>query len=155
LSNKGSGASGLDPLGRIEVRELILDLKSRGNTVFLSSHLLSEIEMVSDRVAVVHQGLLKYVGRVSDLVNTGNLVEAVISGFDAALPSAADLRAWIIEEGGSVVPDGSLVRMVIESGKKRDLLEKAWASGADVVSLNPVRGSLEDLFVKLVENHPA
>lgn len=144
--------SGLDPLGRKEVRELILDLKSRGKTVFLSSHLLSEIEMVSDRVAVVHQGLLKHVGRVCDLVNTGNLVEAIISGLDPALPSAADLRAWVLEEGGSLTPDGTTVRVVIESGKKRALLEKVWVSGADVVSLNPVRGSLEDLFVKLVEN---
>lgn len=147
--------SGLDPLGRREVRELILDLKSRGKTVFLSSHLLSEIEMVSDRVAVVHQGLLKHLGRVCDLVNTGSLVEAVISGLDPALASAGDLRAWVVEEGGSLTLDGATVRVVIDSGKKRALLERAWACGADVVSLNPVRGSLEDLFVKLVENPPA
>ena len=78
-------------------------------------------------MAVVHQGLLKHLGRVCDLVNTGNLVEAVISELDPALASAGDLRAWAAEEGGSLTLDGAAVRVVIDSGRKRALLEKAWA----------------------------
>ncbi len=60
--------SGLDPLGRMKVREIIQRLKNEGKTVFFSSHELGEVETVCDRVAIIHQGELKTVGRVSDLV---------------------------------------------------------------------------------------
>jgi ABC-2 type transport system ATP-binding protein len=60
--------SGLDPLGRMKVREIIQRLKNEGKTVFFSSHELGEVETVCDRVAIIDQGGLKAVGRVSDLV---------------------------------------------------------------------------------------
>ncbi len=60
--------SGLDPLGRMKVREIIQRLKEEGKTVFFSSHELGEVETVCDRVAIIHQGELKAVGRVSDII---------------------------------------------------------------------------------------
>jgi ABC-2 type transport system ATP-binding protein len=147
--------SGLDPLGRREVRELILALKAQGKTVFVSSHLLPEIEVISDRVAVIDQGRLKYAGRVQDLAAAGELIEVAISGINGDAPAAEELKAWIAAEGGRIVADGGAAKVTIDSRHKRALLERVWTSGGDVVSLNPVRGSLEDLFVKLVGGSPS
>jgi ABC-2 type transport system ATP-binding protein len=72
--------SGLDPLGRMKVREIIERLKSEGKTVFFASHELGEVETVCDRVAIIHQGELKIVGRVTDIVEKhhGNLEKAFL-----------------------------------------------------------------------------
>jgi ABC-2 type transport system ATP-binding protein len=59
--------SGLDPLGRMKVREIINRLKNEGKTVFFSSHELGEVETICDRVAILHEGVLKKIGRVSEL----------------------------------------------------------------------------------------
>jgi ABC-2 type transport system ATP-binding protein len=144
--------SGLDPVGRKEVRELILELKKCGKTVFLSSHLLSEIELVCDRVAVIDKGSLKHIGRISELTSDASLIELVISGLPWGEPAAEDLYAWIAAAGGQVASQGNQVKVVIGAAHKRALLEKVWASGADVDSLNPRRSTLEDLFLKLVGN---
>jgi ABC-2 type transport system ATP-binding protein len=137
--------SGLDPIGRKEVRELIVEFKARGKTIFLSSHLLSEVELVCDRVAVINQGSLKQVGRVQELLGAGDQVEVVVSTL------SDELRDWAQAEGGAVALDGSHTRIIIDGRHQRALIEKTWAAGADVISVNPVRSSLEDLFVKLVE----
>jgi len=72
--------SGLDPLGRMKVREIIQRLKNEGKTVFFSSHELGEVETVCDRVAIIHQGELKTVGRVTDIIEKhhGNLEKAFL-----------------------------------------------------------------------------
>jgi ABC-2 type transport system ATP-binding protein len=72
--------SGLDPLGRMKVREIIQRLKNEGKTVFFASHELGEVETVCDRVAIIHQGELKIVGRVTDIVEKhhGNLEKAFL-----------------------------------------------------------------------------
>jgi ABC-2 type transport system ATP-binding protein len=72
--------SGLDPLGRMKVREIIERLKSEGKTVFFSSHELGEVETVCDRVAIIHQGELKVVGRVGEITREhhGNLEKAFL-----------------------------------------------------------------------------
>ena len=67
--------SGLDPLGRMKVREIIQRLKSEGKTVFFSSHELGEVESVCDRVAIIHQGELKAVGRVADITGAHENLE--------------------------------------------------------------------------------
>src|SRR6516162_2656081 len=72
--------SGLDPLGRMKVREIIQRLKNEGKTVFFSSHELGEVESVCDRVAIIHQGELKAIGRVADITgNHENLEKAFLS----------------------------------------------------------------------------
>ena len=71
--------SGLDPLGRMKVREIIERLKNEGKTVFFSSHELGEVESVCDRVAIIHQGELKAIGRVSDITGKhANLEKAFL-----------------------------------------------------------------------------
>src|SRR5262249_56619272 len=81
--------SGLDPLGRHEVRELIQGLKDEGKTVFFSTHILSDAESLCDRVAVLDRGELKAVGTVGSLTNaTGGQVELVWEGQQAMVPMA-------------------------------------------------------------------
>jgi ABC-2 type transport system ATP-binding protein len=82
--------SGLDPLGRMKVREIIQRLKNEGKTVFFSSHELGEVESVCDRVAIIHQGELKAVGRVAEITGThANLEKAFLSIIGYSSPSAS------------------------------------------------------------------
>ena len=72
--------SGLDPLGRMKVREIIQRLKNEGKTVFFSSHELGEVESVCDRVAIIHQGELKAIGRVAEITGKhANLEQAFLA----------------------------------------------------------------------------
>jgi ABC-2 type transport system ATP-binding protein len=137
--------SGLDPVGRKEVRELMLGLKAQGKTIFLSSHLLSEVEMITDRIAIIDHGQLKQVGKVSDLLQANNQVEIVVDGMSDAL--ATQVR----EKGGHIVPASNAVKIIIDSNFKMDLIMGLATSGANIVSVNPVRSTLEELFVKAVE----
>jgi len=81
--------SGLDPLGRMKVREIIQRLKNEGKTVFFSSHELGEVETVCDRIAIIHQGELKVIGRVDEIRKPrhANLEQAFLEiiGFQAQL----------------------------------------------------------------------
>jgi ABC-2 type transport system ATP-binding protein len=141
--------SGLDPLGRREIRELILRLRDRGCTVFFSSHVLADAEALCSRVAVVAGGRLAAVGQLADLVafevRGWELVVADLSA--AALEHARRgrqvVRATPLGEGRyslelplSVAPDQVLT----------SLTER----GARLVSLNPIRETLEDFFVRQV-----
>ncbi len=78
--------SGMDPIGSREIKDLILDLKRQGKTVLLSSHLLSDVEDVCDRVAMLYRGRLQLEGRVSDLLEAGDVTEIEVQGLsDAAI----------------------------------------------------------------------
>ena len=97
--------SGLDPIGTREMKDLIIDLKERGKTVILCSHLLADVEDVCDRIAVLHQGELKELGRVDELLRVTDITQIRSSG----LPPAAheEIRAIIERHGGSDIDIGS------------------------------------------------
>src|SRR3989440_4836999 len=128
--------SALDPLARVAVRELLLKAREEGKTIFLSSHLLSEVELVCDRVAVLHRGRLVRLGRTADLLQSSEQTEIVARGIAA--------NAF----GGAVAQDGQ-VRFTVESSKQRVALENVWNLGGEVLSVNPVRRSLEDIFLEV------
>jgi len=67
--------SGLDPMGRYQIKKLIIDLKSQGKTLFFSSHILSDIEELCDRISIIHKGVLLYTGKLEDFVQDGNTLE--------------------------------------------------------------------------------
>ncbi len=138
--------SGLDPLGRREARDLIAGLRSRGKTIFFSSHILTDVEAMCDRVAILNCGRLVEMGRLSDILKTrSNEVEAVVSGVnDQAL---AELSALAIEV--KPTPEGARVRLESDREIAR-LLEITHAGGGRLVSASPVRESLEDLFLREV-----
>jgi ABC-2 type transport system ATP-binding protein len=130
--------SALDPLGRVAVRELLLRARNAGKTIFLSSHLLSEIELICDRVGILHRGRLERVGRTSDLLESSVQCELVARGVPAgAFPQAASLN----EDG--------LLRFTVACTAQRAAIERVWSLGGEIVRVNPVKRSLEDIFVEL------
>jgi len=136
--------SGLDPAGRKEVKDLIHTMKNEGKTIFLSSHILSEVEQICDRAIIINKGRLVRMGSLNELLGTGDLVEIVAD----QLP--ADMEPLLGEWGATIDRGGHGVRITVAAARKRELAEKLWAAGCDVVSMVPVRSSLEDLYMKLV-----
>jgi ABC-2 type transport system ATP-binding protein len=128
--------SALDPLSRVMVRELLLGARNAGKTVFLSSHLLSEVELICDRVAVLHRGRLARLGRTADLLRVGEQTEIVV-------------RAVAVTHfEGAMARDG-FVSFCVPTHTQRAAMEKVWNLGGEVVSVNPVRRSLEQIFLEV------
>lgn len=128
--------SALDPLGRIAVRELLQHARRSGKTIFLSSHLLSEVEMLCDRVAIVNRGRLLRVGKTTELLERRGTSTVTARGV-----SAADFGGTKTVEGLASIP--------VTREQQREIIERIWAAGGEVVSVVPMRRSLEDLFVEL------
>ncbi len=93
--------SGLDPIGTRQVKDLVLELKEKGSTVVLNSHLLAEMEDVCDRVAILHNGQLRSVGALGDLLERGDVDELQFSGLQAEEVDA--LVGQVSEKGGNIV----------------------------------------------------
>ena len=140
--------SGLDPIGRREVRDLIAVLRQEGKTVFMCSHILSDIEVLCDRVAILRGGRLAHVGYLDELrqqVVGRNLVEVIISRIDEAalrarLPSGNDFL---------LTPSPAGLRVELKEEKDVDSVIAALRkAGGKLVSVQPLRQSLEELFLK-------
>ena len=97
--------SGLDPIGTREMKDLIIDLKERGKTVIMSSHLLADVEDVCDRIAVLHQGELKELGRVEDLLRVTDVTQIRAKGLSEA--AAAEIRDVLRRHGGQDIEIGN------------------------------------------------
>jgi ABC-2 type transport system ATP-binding protein len=137
--------SGLDPIGRKEVRDLILRLKESGKTVMFSSHILHDAELLCDRVAMIMKGKLVACGHVSELIagDTTHEVEMVI---DRLLPEALER---IRPLASKVVLQGERVMVVLSSQQAVDqALEVIRSAKAKLVALTPHKASLEDLFIR-------
>ena len=142
--------SGLDPIGRKEVRDLILRLKESGKTVLFSSHILHDAEVLCDRVAMILKGRLVACGRVTDLLDQGasHQVELVV---DYLTPEGLDHLRPLADK---VVTQGDRILVVLKSQQQvGGALEIIRAAKASLVSLNPQKGSLEDLFIREVKGH--
>jgi ABC-2 type transport system ATP-binding protein len=136
--------SGLDPVGRKEVRDLIVEEKNGGRTVFFSSHILSDVEMLCDRVCILRQGQVAVSGSLRELLGAGKRrSEVTIGGASQALREALAPLAHVT----SVVGD-LLVMEVDGDGQVRAVVERAFAEGARLESVAAKRETLEDLFVR-------
>lgn len=134
--------SGLDPMGRREVRNLMEGLKAEGKTVFFSTHILSDAEALCDRVAIIHLGKLRGVGAVEELTaGVRAQVEIVWTGGG---PDAAGLKGL----GAESHVAGDTMRGILAPEKQDAALELLRRSGARLISLTPLRASLEDYFVQ-------
>jgi ABC-2 type transport system ATP-binding protein len=139
--------SGLDPLGRREVRALILRLRDTGRTVFFSSHVLSDAEALCNRVAILAKGKLITAGRLTDMLalRAGGWELVVAGASDALIASLGSRvrRAVRISEGRYTLD------LPLEPPPEQ-LLAELTAAGAHLASLNPIRETLEDVFVERV-----
>jgi ABC-2 type transport system ATP-binding protein len=137
--------SGLDPVGRREVRDIILELKRQGRTVFFSTHILSDAEMLCDRVAVLHEGKLQGVGAPESIVSIElQGLEILFEFRDAhALPPA--LAASATQTGGRY-------RIEVPESQLYAALEQLKACDARILSVAPVRPTLEDYFFRLLQS---
>ncbi len=138
--------SGLDPIGRREIRELILALRAAGKTVFMSTHILSDVELICDRVAIIVKGAIRRQGRTLELVGDGtSSAQIVVSALSA---DAADA----IEAGFSVSLRGSGDRVEICTEPKdvEEILGIVLRSGGRVIEVKRLSQSLEDVFMEAV-----
>jgi ABC-2 type transport system ATP-binding protein len=136
--------SGLDPMGRREVRDLIAQLKKEGKTIFFSTHILSDAEALCDRVAIIHLGELRRVGAVEDLTaSVQGKIEIVWQG--TAMPAA--LKAL----GPEFHVTGETVRAVFAEDKQEAAVEALRREHLRLISLTPVRSSLEEYFVEQIK----
>ncbi|MFN6964949.1 MAG: ABC transporter ATP-binding protein [Pyrinomonadaceae bacterium] len=140
--------SGLDPIGRREIRELIASLRGEGKTVFMSTHILSDIEALCDEVAILRAGRLAATGRLDQLLTSSGeqrSFEIVVNGISAEALAAA--ARSIAGAQASHSASGGTIRVADEDEIEK-LLVAVRQAGGRLVSINPVKQSLEELFVK-------
>jgi ABC-2 type transport system ATP-binding protein len=138
--------SALDPLGRREVREIMLELRKRGKTIFLNSHLLSEIEMICDRVAIINKGIIVKEGALGALLAGAVEVDMRVGGMSQKMLDELSVLST------SLKVEGNLIRLCLRETEDIPVLaEVVVNSGGKLFSLNTRHNSLEDLFIDLVK----
>jgi ABC-2 type transport system ATP-binding protein len=136
--------SGLDPMGRREVRDLMEQLKHEGKTVFFSTHILSDAEALCDRVAIIHKGELRGVGAIKDLTsNVQGKVEVIWQG--------TQVPASIKALGAECHATGDTVRAIINEGQQDAAIDALRRERLRLISIVPVRTSLEAYFVEKLQ----
>lgn len=134
---------GVDPVGRREIRDVLIKLRGQGKTIFLNSHLLSELEMVCDRVAILVQGKVVSQGTLDDLTSESRQYEIEVEGEVSSRLGAARVEQL----------PGGRSRLIIrgaEPGPVQPILDALRSSGLTIISVRPMRESLEDLFMRAV-----
>lgn len=136
-------SSGLDPLGRRQIRDLLIQQKELGRTVFLSSHLLSEIEMVCDRVAVLAAGKLKAIGTPEEIKQSRSQMNVTVAKVTPELENRVSAMGEVEQlVGGNTV-------ITVESDKVYSLIDILRDSDTPLVSVSPAKESLEEAFLRL------
>jgi ABC-2 type transport system ATP-binding protein len=143
--------SGLDPIGRREVREVILALKDKGVTVFFSSHILPDVEAVCDRVAIINQGKLQEAGALKEILDAGaEGHEVILAGVKPGLEDSLRNLCGEMRRMG-----GRLHLRVSPSGPMQELLSFVFENEMELISVSPIRPSLEDRFLQEIRKQPA
>ena len=140
--------SGLDPIGRRDVRALILSLRDEGKTVLFSSHILSDAETLCSRVAILAAGRLQAIGAMTELV------EFSVRSWELLLDGVSDALLERLHAAGAettTLGGGRVQASVPGDRAPEPLLQLVGAAGGRVFSMQPVRETLEDVFLKHVE----
>lgn len=139
--------SGLDPIGRKEIRDLIISLRDEGKTVFFSSHILSDAEMICDRVAILFKGELKSIGQLNELLSTRiQEWEVVFKGL-----AESQIEAWRPKLKRLEHKEGQWWAIAEEEALMREIVNNTTSSGGELISLTPRKESLEDYFINEVQ----
>jgi len=136
--------SGLDPVGRREVRDIILELKQEGKTVLFSTHILSDAEVLCDRVGVIVGGKLRGTGAPDELVGIKSQGMEILFEMAANAPGAAAILT-------KAVRTGTRYRLHAEEGELYRAIEELRLAGARILSVTQVKATLEEYFMHLVE----
>ncbi len=136
--------SGLDPVGRKEVRDLIVDERRQGRTIFFSTHILGDVETLCDKVTILRQGTVVVSGRIDELLNRDvQRTDVVLRGASEELAQSLAARGYTTRRAG----DGLVVGAEGE-GSVKTVLEAALLAGAIVFEVTPRSETLEDLFLR-------
>ncbi len=141
--------TGLDPIARREIRDILIQLKEQDRTLLICSHELLEVEMMCDRVGILNRGRLVECGSVSSLVYSDKDVEVLVRGV------AADKIAPLETQGVSLVDAGRDTHRLVISRERGVLgvLQSIESAGGTVVQMSPRKESLEDIFIRSVREH--
>jgi len=140
--------SGLDPMGAIQMRNIVLDLRSRGKTVFLCSHLLKDMEPMCDRVAIVSRGQLKLEGSIEDVLKVGSGFRVRATGLT---PETRAKVEGATTEIGEADDDGVVALKTADQQRALEIAGVLAADGARIIEVGPDRRTLEEVFIDVVE----
>ncbi|NER29195.1 MAG: ABC transporter ATP-binding protein, partial [Symploca sp. SIO1C4] len=133
--------SGLDPIGRYQIREIIISLKAQGKTIFFNSHVLSDVEKICDRIAILAEGELIFIGSLDELL--GNAVNYHVKGKGGNL---SILKGWVKE---LVFEDDCWFGQL--QGEPQDFLASLRLMDAQLISMNLASSSLEEFFIEQLQ----
>ena len=144
--------SGLDPLGRRDVREMILELRDRGRTVLFSSHILSDAELLCSRVGILSNGRLVAAGTLGELTaGEARGAEVVVSGLGPLLADRIRPKVKRLTR----IDEGRYSLELAQGVRPEALIAELTAGGAALVSVTPLRTTLEDVFVRALQGSPS
>lgn len=138
--------SALDPIGRKEVREIMVDLKDRGKTIFLNSHLLSEVEMVCDSAAIIHKGTLLRCGSMEDILESKITLDIHAENLDHEILNR--LRRF---DPHAIYKNNRIQMNIYRKEEIHDIASLIIENGGKLYELTPRKESLEDIFIGLIE----
>ena len=136
---------GLDPIGRKQVRDLLAELRNKGKTIFLNSHLLSEIELICDRVVILEKGKVMRTGSPQELMQATGVYAIKVATANEAAKRAVEAKAV------GAAWDGSTLKFTPKDRAQLNaVIDALRAAGAEIESVEPVRSSLEESFIQVV-----
>ncbi|MBQ0105377.1 MAG: ABC transporter ATP-binding protein [Armatimonadetes bacterium] len=135
--------SGLDPIAHKDIQDIIFDLKKNGKTVFMSSHQLSDVENVCDRVAIIKRGKIVRMGTMEELLEDGITVITVDNASDELIKNLSDIA-------DKIKPDGKRYNIYVKNQENIYKVIDTVRSKANLISVVPQKQSLEDLFVDII-----
>jgi len=131
---------GVDPIGRKEIRDILSELKSRQKTIFLNSHLLSEVELITDRVGILNKGRLLREGTVKELTEKKEEYKLVLDSENTALDNS----------GFTKQPDGSFLVKVSDINELNKIIDNIRSKGILLKEVVPLKSTLEEMFISLI-----
>lgn len=142
---------GVDPLGRKQIRDLLLRLRDSGKTIFLNSHLLSEVELICDRVAILNKGKLLRLGTVDELTKQDQVFELDIEG---ALPEKLRIQ-WDAMRTSYSFNDGTILLNLPGLPELNAVIDQLRAEGVLLERVSQKKSSLEDMFIEVIGREEA
>lgn len=137
---------GVDPIGRKEIRDILVDLKNQGKTIFLNSHLLSEVELITDRVAILNKGVLLREGNVKELTISKEQFKITLKGEPSEEQIKSSLEGFVIS-----TIEKNIVFVKLDSSDEIDkVIDALRKNSLSILSVENQKNTLEDMFISLI-----